>query len=382
MTPAERYILLGLRLGRHVEGLVDSYYGPAELKEQADREDPVPPEQLAADGAALLAELDESWLRDLVHGLETYARVLAGEPISYSDEVERCYGVRPARIDHGVYEEVHAKLEALLPGDGPLAERREAWRMQNRVAPDKLMPVMHDLFAESRRRTQQLFGLPEGEEITLEEVHDEPWWAFNYYQGNRRSHVVVNVDVPTTYDDLFELCCHEGYPGHHTERATKEVALVEERGQLEETINMVPTPQSVLAEGIAETSLDVLGEEAREAAIAILRKHGVEYDHKRARAIKDALAPVRGLGVDLALLIHEDGASEDDAVAYSMKWGASTEDRARQGVRFVTDPTWRAYAITYSAGGELARAYHQNDPMRFKRLLSENVRVSELLAAR
>jgi len=382
MTPAERYLLLGLRLDRHVDGVVDSYYGPAELKAEAASGDPVPPSQLAADGAALLAELEDGWLRDLVLGLETYARVLDGEPISYSDEVERCYGVRPARIEKSVFEQVHEELDRLLPGEGALADRREAWREQNRVDPEKLMPVMRDLFAEVRRRTQQLFGLPEGEEIALEEVHDEPWWAFNYYQGGLRSRVVVNVDVPTTYDDLLELCCHEGYPGHHTERATKEVALVEERGQLEETINMVPTPQSVLAEGIAETAMDVLGEETREAALAILRTHGVEYDHERARAIKDALRPIRGLGVDIALYIHEDGASEDDAIAYSMKWGATTEQRARQGVRFVTDPTWRAYAITYSAGGDLARAYHGNDPARFKRLLTENVRISELAGTR
>ena len=99
MTPAERYILLGLRLGRHVDGLVDSYYGPAELSEQAETEELVPPEQLAADGAALVAELEDGWLRDCAYGLETYARVLSGEEISYSDEVERCYGVRPSRID-------------------------------------------------------------------------------------------------------------------------------------------------------------------------------------------------------------------------------------------------------------------------------------------
>jgi hypothetical protein len=240
---------------------------------------------------------------------------------------------------------------------------------------------MHDLFAEARRRTHELFGLPEGEEITVEEVHDEPWWAFNYYQGNRRSHVVVNVDVPTTYADLLELCCHEGYPGHHTERATKEVVLVEQLGKIEETINMVPTPQSVLAEGIAETAMDVLGEEARQAAIGILRTHGVEYDHERARKIDEALAPLRGHGVDIALLVHEDGATEEEAIAYSVKWGATTEARARQGYRFVTDPTWRAYVICYSAGGELARAYHHNDPRRFKRLLNENVRVSELVSA-
>lgn len=381
MTPAERYILLGLRLGRHVDGLVDSYYGPAELKEQADSEDLVPPEQLAADGAALLADLEDGWLRDCTQGLETYARVLVGERISYSEEVERCYGVRPERIDKSRYEEFHARLEELLPGEGSLAARRDAWRKRESVPADKLMPVMRDLFAEMRRQTQQMFGLPEGEEIDLEEVHDEPWWAFNYYQGGRRSRVVVNVDIPTSYDNLIELCCHEGYPGHHTERATKEVVLVEGRGQLEETINMVPTPQSVLAEGIAETARDVLGPAAEEAALAIFAKHGVEYDHELARKMNEALEPVRGIGVDVALVVHEDGASVDEAVAYAMRWGALTEERARQSVRFVTDPTWRAYSICYSAGGELARAYHQNDPVRFKRLLTENVRISELLGS-
>ena len=35
MTEAERYLELGLRLGRHVDGLVDSYYGPPELKARA-----------------------------------------------------------------------------------------------------------------------------------------------------------------------------------------------------------------------------------------------------------------------------------------------------------------------------------------------------------
>ena len=28
MTHAERYLELGLRLGKHVDGLVDAYYGP------------------------------------------------------------------------------------------------------------------------------------------------------------------------------------------------------------------------------------------------------------------------------------------------------------------------------------------------------------------
>ncbi|HZT17163.1 MAG TPA: hypothetical protein VFA19_14590 [Gaiellaceae bacterium] len=381
MTPAERYLLLGLRLGRHVDGIVDSYYGPAELKEQADREEPVPPEVLAAEGDALLAELDDGWLRDLVRGAATYAHVLAGEPIPYADEVEACFGVRPRRIDPEVYAETHARLEELLPGEGPLGERRQAWREQNRVPEDKLLPVLRDVLADLRARTQDLFGLPDGEEIELDAVDDEPWWAFNYYQGGLRSRVVVNVDVPTTFDDVLELAAHEGYPGHHTERSTKEVELVRRRGALEETLNLVPTPQSLVAEGIAETAVEVLGDDAREAFVEILRVHGIEYDVEHALAVREALRPIRGVGLDAALLLHEDGASVDEVVDFVVRNGATTEERARHNVRFALDPTWRAYAVCYSAGGELARAYHRNDPARFARLLREHVRVPELLAS-
>jgi hypothetical protein len=382
VTPAERYVLLGLQLGRHVDGLVDSYYGPDELQEQADAGDPVPTEELAAGADALLAELEDGWLRDLVQGAATYAHVLAGEPISYSDEVERCYGVRPQRCDVAVYEEVHERLEKLLPGEGTLTARREAWREEHRMPAGKLLPVLEDMFAELRTRTAALFGLPEGEEVILEEVRDEPWWAFNYYLGGLRSRIVLNVDVPTTYDDVAELCAHEGYPGHHTERSTKEVVLARERGAIEETINLVPTPQSVISEGIAETAFEILGDGAREAALAVLHRHGIEFDAVQSRAIKEALQPTRSLGLDAALLIHEEGASAGDAIGYLMRWGVMSEERAKQSVRFVTDPTWRAYAMTYSVGGELCRAYHRGDPARFKRLLTENVRVSELLAAR
>src|SRR4029077_12933104 len=43
------YLELGLRLGKHVEGLVDAYYGSPELKAQVDAEGIVDPARLVAD---------------------------------------------------------------------------------------------------------------------------------------------------------------------------------------------------------------------------------------------------------------------------------------------------------------------------------------------
>jgi len=383
MNVAERYLELGLRLGRHVDGLVDAYYGPPELKAQVDAEQPAEPAQLAADADALRDELPDGWLRDQVHGCATYAHVLAGDEISYADEVEGCYGVRPSRVPESVYEEVHAELDELLPGEGTLYERRQAWRDRHLVSGDKVVAVTQDLLPVLRTRTNALLELPAGEELTLEPVSDEPWWAFNYYLGNLASRVVLNVDVPTTGLDLVHLVGHEVYPGHHTEHAVKEQVLIRDRGKIEEAIQLVPTPQAVLSEGIAEAGIDVVLDDAgREEAYAVLRSHGLELaDPALSERIAKAAERLRTVGLDTALLIHEEGASEAEAQAYVERWSLMSPEQAQHSVSFVTDPTWRAYVITYSAGRDLCRAYIDGDPARLATLLTEHVRIGDLLAA-
>src|SRR5262245_10052806 len=62
----ERYLRLGLRLGRHEEGVVDAYFGPPELAAAVAAEAPAEPVVLVADADALLDELEDGWLRDQV----------------------------------------------------------------------------------------------------------------------------------------------------------------------------------------------------------------------------------------------------------------------------------------------------------------------------
>ncbi len=384
MSAAEQYLLLGLRLGKHVDGLVDAYYGPPELQAQVDSEEKIDPSQLAADADALLAGLEDGWLFDQVHGCATYAHVLAGDPISYSDEVEGCYGVRPQRVADSVYAEAHARLDELLPGEGSLFERRQAWRERHLCPGDQAVAVLDDLVPVLRARTYALLELPAGEELSVDPVQDEPWWAFNYYHGDLRSRVVLNTDVPTTGLDLLQLVGHEVYPGHHTEHALKEQLLVRDQGRIEEAIQLVPTPQAVLSEGIAEAGLAVvLDDAAKEEAYAIIRGHGLRLDDPGlAEQISKAVEPLGTVGVDAALMIHEEGVSVAEAQAYVEKWSLGTTEQAQHSVRFVTDPTWRAYVITYTAGRELCRAYIGDDPARFRTLLTEHVRIGDLRAAR
>jgi hypothetical protein len=375
MSIAEDYILLGLRLGRHVDGLVDAYYGPPELKAQVDADPLAEPDALVADADALLGKLEDGWLHDQAHGLRTYAGVLAGEELSYSDEVEGCYGLRPQRVGTEQYEAVNDRLEELLPGSGPLEARYEKWREERLVPPERVVAAMNDVMALLREETVKVVELPEGEGLVLEEVRDEPWWAFNYYLGDLRSRVVVNLDQPDTADDIVELVMHEVYPGHHTEHAVKEQRFIRDRGEIEESIQMVPTPAALLQEGLAETGPTVLLQGDLLDRLSAL----LDADLRHQREVREARLPLRRLGLDAALMIHEDGASHDEVLAYLMRWSLLPAERAEHSIRFVTDPTWRAYVINYSAGGELCRAWVDSDPSRFARLAGEHMRVRDLL---
>jgi hypothetical protein len=247
----KRYLRLGLQVGRHVDGIVDAYFGPPELASAVEAAPPVEPRLLVAEAESLLDELEDGWLRDQVVGLRTYAGVLAGESRSYADEVEGCYGVRPTFTDEAVFAAAHEQLEELLPGDGTLRERYLSWEDSLRVPPERVERMVAAAIAEARAQTRGLVELPAGEEVDLETVRGEPWMAFCSYHGGLRSGIAVNLDLPFSALDLLVLAMHETYPGHHAERCCKEQLLVRGRGLLEETLVLVPTPQSLVSEGIA-----------------------------------------------------------------------------------------------------------------------------------
>ncbi len=378
-SPVERYLRLGLRVGRHVDGIVDAYFGPPELAAEAEAEPPVAPQTLVADADALLGELEDGWLRDQVAGLRTYAGMLAGESRSYADEVEGCYGVRPTWTDEAVFTAAHERLEELLPGDSPLAERYERWQQETNVPAEKAEEVLAAVIEEARTWTRRLVELPDGEDVELEVVHDKTWWAFCGYLGDFQSHIEVNVDLPLPASDLLILASHETYPGHHTERACKEQLLVREQGLLEETLVLLPTPQSVIAEGIATLAPHVLLEgEGGPALAGVIRDAGIEFDLSHALEVVGALKPCRGAEVNAALMLHEQGAGEEETQAYLERWGLMNQKLAANVVRFFAAPTSRTYILTYYAGEQLCTAYVDGDPERFRRLLTEQVRIGEL----
>jgi hypothetical protein len=179
VSVGEQYVELCLRLVRHDEELVDFYFGPGEIAERVETEAPREPERLAEDARRLSEETDSAYLKAQLRGLEIVARKLAGEEISYLEEVEGCYGTRAELVPETRFEEAHQELGELLPPGGTLAERYQRWDDGDPVPPHELEAVLRTLGERLRETTRELFGLPEGETYDLELVSDKHWEGFN-----------------------------------------------------------------------------------------------------------------------------------------------------------------------------------------------------------
>ena len=401
---ARDYLLLALRLDQHVPGLVDGYYGPADLKAQADMESLRPARRLVDDASALLdripAEVAEpdrrAWLTAQVVALRTQAEALAGQALPYVEHVTRCFDWAPVRRDDASFEAAADEIESLLPGAGPLAERIAAWDDRFVVPVDRLPDVLAWLVETFRGRAATAFGLPAGETLRVRLVRDQPWTGYNWYDGGRRSRFDLNTDLPSRAATLIHVAAHEAYPGHHLEHAWKEVELVEGRGRLESSVLLINTPECLVSEGLADlghrfasppgTEHDLLVELYERAGLA------VAADPAAARAAAEtsvALAgPRRRLDAsrgNAALLRHADGRSHDEVLAWLRQVGRFAPDVAAKRLEFIEHPLWRTYVFVYHEGEALLRRWLEAVPesegaARFGRLLREQLTPTAIAA--
>jgi hypothetical protein len=394
------YLTLGLRFDRIEEGYVDSFTGDPELR-RAVADEPAPePAELARQADRLLAELPqiprESGFTDQradfigahLRALAFSARKFAGEQVGFVDEVRNYFDVEIGRGDQERYRAAHARIDEVLGGSGSLTERMEAHRRSDEIPPERLEECMYAFSSALRDIVRATYPLPDAETIVYEVVTDKPWSGFNYYEGNYRSTVAVNADLKQQMANLPRLVAHESYPGHHTEHCRKEAGLVAGLDQQEQTIFLVNTPQCLMAEGLADLALyAAVGGGASGAtggnggwgrwAAEIYADLGLRFDGERAEALSEATAALADVRQDAALMLHDEHRDVDDVVAFLQRWLLVDDTRARQMLRFLSSPLWRAYTSTYVEGYRLLRTWLDDRPAgvglteRFGRLLDE-----------
>ncbi len=392
---ARDYARLAFGLERHIPGFIDGWLGPPEVRTELDP-DPAPaPAALVAAARELLSriprmaasEARKGYLARQVEAMLTNARRLAGEEIPYREEVRLLFDIEPQTTPEAVYDAAIADLEHLLPGDGPVAERMIAWREGYRIAPETARRLVDVILPDLRERSLDIVDLPESESIEIRMVTDQPWSGYNWYLGDGRSRVDLNTDLPIYAYRLTDLLAHEAYPGHHTEHALKE-RLYTEDGFGEHALQLINTPECLISEGIATVAEKMLfspDELVRFRRDRVYPAAGIAGDPEREVAIGAAQRILRSVPGNAALLLHEEGQEPDAVVAYLQRYALSSEGEARQRLRFIADPLWRAYIFTYHVGYELVSRWLDEAPpgerrRRFRTLLTEQVYPAQIAA--
>jgi len=369
---AADYVQMQLEIGEREPGYIDAYYGPAEWQAAA-KSAPRSLADLAGEAAALTARVDavdaaklepierrrKQFLLAQLRAAQTRLRMLQGEKLSFAEEAQGLFGVAVDLKPLPSYDRVLARIERLVPGSGPLAERVDAFQDRFTIPKDRLQPVFDAAIAECKRRTAQHIALPPGERFTMEFVTGKSWSGYNYYKGNLTSLIQINTDLPIRISRAVDLGCHEGYPGHHALNMLLEQRLTKERGWVEYSVYPLYSPQSLIAEGSANYGIDLAfpaEERLRYETQALYPLAGLPT-RKADEYLKllEATKDLAGARFTIARDYLEGRIDRKQAVALTQKYQLVSKKRAEQSIDF-TDQ-YRSYVINYGLGQDMVRAH-------------------------
>ncbi len=372
-TLAERYVRLVLAMAPHDADYVDAYYGPPEWRTEAEAAK-TPLAAIDAGAAALAREIaaaapggaaDE--LTRLRHGylgrqldaVRARVAMLSGRTLRFDEESKALYDAVAPVHTGADFEKVLAGLEIRLQGAGPLLQRYEAFRDRFVIPRERLDATFKAAIDGCRSRTLQHVTLPPGESFTVEYVTNKSWSGYNWYQGNYRSLIQVNTDLPIYVDRAIDLACHEGYPGHHVYNVLLEKHLVRDRGWVEYSVYPLFSPQSLIAEGTANFGIEVAFPRAERLEFerrVIFPAAGI--DASEAAQYYEVLALVDQLsyaGNEAARRYLNGEIDARGAADWLERYGLYSRPRAEQRVRFIDQ--YRSYVINYNLGKDMVARY-------------------------
>jgi hypothetical protein len=367
---AEAYVKLVLAIGQHDPDYVDAYYGPPEWKEQSGHKTPL--DSIAVEATRLCDQLakisqptDEMellrrrYLPKQLSALEARVRILNGERLKFDEESQALYDAVAPTFPETHFQEILAKLEPKLSGEGSLLQRYENWRRAFVIPKEKLDKVFQLAIKACREHTVAHIKLPPRENFSVEYVTNKPWGGYNWYKGNYRSVIQVNTDLPIYIDRAIDLAAHEGYPGHHVYNALLEKNLVRDRGWVEFSVYPLFSPQSLIAEGTANFGREVVFTKPERLAFekeVLWPAAGI--DPSRVEEFYEVQDLVKKLGYatnEAARRYLNGEIHADAAAAWLQKYALMDEKRAKQATNFIEK--YRSYVINYNLGEDMVRGY-------------------------
>ena len=374
---AEHYVKLVLAVGQHDADYVDAFYGPAEWRKEAEAAKK-PLAAIDAQAAALetrarrsrrsrrrrkadaeLWALRRQYLTRQLAALRSRVAMLQGKKLTFDEESLALYDAVAPTKPEAEFEAVLEAARGEAARRGPLIDRYDRFKQAFVIPTARLDRVFQEAIRGCRGRMPSV-ELPPNERFTVEYVTGKSWSGYNWYQGDFKSLIQVNTDLPIYIDRAIDLACHEGYPGHHVYNVLLEKNLVKDRGWIEYTVYPLFSPQSLIAEGTANYGIEVAfprADRLRFESDVLFPLAGLDPNR-----VAGVLRPCSSSSIGCRTPATRRRAAISTARSIApAPWRGSSgtrctrRPRAEQRVKFIEQ--YRSYVINYNLGKDLVRAY-------------------------
>ncbi|MFX1483385.1 MAG: hypothetical protein ACFFCP_09370 [Promethearchaeota archaeon] len=362
MNSGERFVTICGEVGNYTEritgvSIVDAYFGPDEFHPKKQSNDRPVSEIVHGIHETFDSIRDEvsdplrfEYMMGELHSLNVVVDWLDGKDITYSELVEGLFHISMRKYPEKEIDKSIDAAEVVLtefPGDD-LRDKIERYRRDGEITGEALQNLLEDVLQKQSHEIGQNFrtrifdimgaSVPD-RGVKYEAVKDKPWGAYNWYLGEFTSLNQFNVDRRFNKDSLQATLYHE-YE-HHVSNLWREKAFLK-TGNLELSIVPLHTARCVISEGTADTSKDFLG---------------VSENSPRIMALEALNLLGRMTQLNAAIMLNDEGKSEEEAIDYLIDRGYRTKELAESSLGFISPKTrdgrinlFAPYIFTYFIG--------------------------------
>ena len=361
MTFGEDYLKLLAQIGnftKEVTGVnvIDAYFGPENLSSEKVKRRWTP-ERLLIKLDMLIGkakEIDDELRRiNVISDLESLKVVvqwLLGENIPYTRLVQGIFGITPHKFGQNEIRRAQQMVEdasSTFPGSD-VAEKVMEWTERSKVSGESLKKMVNTVIVERTREITRLFEKQvfahfptkvENNGVIYKTVTDQPWGAYNYYQGDYTSINVFNIDRSFNRYRLIMALCHE-YEHHVSNLFTER--YYRENKTLDLSAVLLHTKRCIISEGTADCARDFLG---------------LQLSEEYCEFIESLSKLRRMIGLNVAYMLNVEKVNDETAAEYVASEGFLPKEEARKGIGFSKPLTpdgkpnfFKPYVYTYFFG--------------------------------
>ena len=394
----EAFLLLALRIGKHINGYVDFYIGPKKLQDCVNHEIVTSPNKLLDDCINLQKKLlmqgygkvREGYLDKLLIAMKTSIDSLSGVKIPFREKFLRLFDVDLQPIQESKLENYMKDFKEAYKGSGSLDEHMKVLRERRKVPGDKAYSLFEKALNITSKKTKEIFGnlLPKDERILLELVKDNDgnkakWAYYEWYLGNFKSRIEINPKYDLYYTTFLSAAAHEGYPGHHTNFAINEQYLYKELNQFEHSILLLKSPKLIICEGIADMVVDMLFSYREQAEISLqFCTNVIPEETIGTLAAQNRVKAKQSLyWYNLAYHSLFDKWSEEKLLKYATSFKIHGQKNLKNTIKLIFDPLYSTNFFSYNLGRKLIINKYGEFPSKknFQDLLLNPVLPSDLV---